>query len=336
MHSKSFRLHLFLLTVLIVITLSLAVSLEQFDLKTADIENFEGDHKLLTLKGLEQFDGRESTPAYAAALGKIYDFTALARWRGGTHVRLHEAGEELTSDLLADSPHGEARLIRGEAVALLVITVSELGEHDGQNRNKIYVAAEGKVYDVSALRAWRAGDHTGIHEAGRDLTTELLLDSPHGKAALENAYVVGMKGITPSELLLFNGADGKKSFVAKNGRVYDVSYSEGWADAVEDLGLDHAGSELTRELLDYSLSLDLLDNIFVVGLLVFDNKELSRFDGIVETKAFVAFNGTVYDISSTETAPTIAGTDITAAVEADPTLLGILDEALPVGSMVNE
>lgn len=57
-------------------------------------------------------------------------------------------------------------------------TAEELARFDGKNGSPVYVAYKGVVYDVSGSPMWSAGDHEGMHVAGRDLTVEHD-DAPH-------------------------------------------------------------------------------------------------------------------------------------------------------------
>lgn len=57
------------------------------------------------------------------------------------------------------------------------ITRAQLALRNGQDRDEIWVAFQGKVYDVTASRLWRDGKHYE-HWAGQDLTEELA-DAPH-------------------------------------------------------------------------------------------------------------------------------------------------------------
>ncbi|HET6350802.1 MAG TPA: cytochrome b5 domain-containing protein [Coriobacteriia bacterium] len=57
-------------------------------------------------------------------------------------------------------------------------TLEELGGFNGQNGSPVYVAYEGKVYDLSDSSMWDSGDHEGMHWAGADLTSEHD-DAPH-------------------------------------------------------------------------------------------------------------------------------------------------------------
>ena len=57
------------------------------------------------------------------------------------------------------------------------ITRSQLALRNGSDREEIWVAYQGRVYDVSDSRLWRGGKHYE-HWAGQDLTDELP-DAPH-------------------------------------------------------------------------------------------------------------------------------------------------------------
>ncbi len=61
--------------------------------------------KTFTLEELKQFDGKDGRPAYFACQGLVYNATDSKLWRKGTHVRVHEAGTDLTADL-GRAPHG--------------------------------------------------------------------------------------------------------------------------------------------------------------------------------------------------------------------------------------
>ena len=70
------------------------------------------------------------------------------------------------------------------------ISLSELGDYDGQDGNPGYVAVDGIVYDVTDNEAWAGGVHMDDFPAGHDYTEEIL-ESPHGESVLENLEVVG-------------------------------------------------------------------------------------------------------------------------------------------------
>jgi predicted heme/steroid binding protein/uncharacterized membrane protein len=61
--------------------------------------------KTFTLDELKEYDGKDGRPAYFACQGVVYDATQSRLWRNGTHVRVHQAGRDLTPDL-EKAPHG--------------------------------------------------------------------------------------------------------------------------------------------------------------------------------------------------------------------------------------
>ena len=70
-------------------------------------------------------------------------------------------------------------------------TPDELSAYNGANGNPVYVAYDGKVFDVSASKLWRNGVHMKRHHAGHELTTDLQA-APHEKDVLERYPQVGV------------------------------------------------------------------------------------------------------------------------------------------------
>ena len=68
-------------------------------------------------------------------------------------------------------------------------TKSQLALRNGQDKPEIWVAFEGRIYDVSASKLWRKGKHYE-HWAGQDLTDELK-DAPHSRQVFEKFSVIG-------------------------------------------------------------------------------------------------------------------------------------------------
>lgn len=68
-------------------------------------------------------------------------------------------------------------------------THQQLALRNGQDREEIWVAYKGKIYDVSKSRLWRDGKHYE-HWAGQDLTPELT-DAPHTEKVFDKFEVIG-------------------------------------------------------------------------------------------------------------------------------------------------
>ena len=80
----------------------------------------EAGLRRFTREELAQADGREGRPALIAYEGKVYNVTASKLWRNGVHVRVHQAGEDLTTAIGA-APHGDEVLLdRFTPVGVLV------------------------------------------------------------------------------------------------------------------------------------------------------------------------------------------------------------------------
>jgi predicted heme/steroid binding protein/uncharacterized membrane protein len=60
----------------------------------------------------------------------------------------------------------------------------ELSAANGQEGKPVYIAHQGKVFDVSESKLWKGGLHMKRHHAGKDLTTDIQ-GAPHGTEVLE-------------------------------------------------------------------------------------------------------------------------------------------------------
>ena len=59
-------------------------------------------------------------------------------------------------------------------------TEQELLRYDGDRSQRMLVAYQGIVYDVTDCPKWRHGLHEGQHFPGQNLTHEFNADAPHG------------------------------------------------------------------------------------------------------------------------------------------------------------
>ncbi|AHJ95966.1 cytochrome b5 domain-containing protein [Hymenobacter swuensis] len=86
-----------------------------------------------------------------------------------------------------NSPHNEKRQTEND---LPTYTRSQLALRNGQDRDEIWVAYHGNIYDVSRSRLWKRGNHYE-HWAGQDLTKELDQDAPHTPNVFDKFPVIG-------------------------------------------------------------------------------------------------------------------------------------------------
>jgi predicted heme/steroid binding protein len=68
-------------------------------------------------------------------------------------------------------------------------TLSQLALRNGNDRQEIWIAYQGNIYDVTKSRLWRNGKHYE-HWAGQDLTKELE-KAPHGVFVFDKFEIIG-------------------------------------------------------------------------------------------------------------------------------------------------
>lgn len=68
-------------------------------------------------------------------------------------------------------------------------TKNQLALRNGQDRDEIWIAYQGNIYDVKKSRLWRGGNHYE-HWAGQDLTAEFK-DAPHAEYVFDKFTVIG-------------------------------------------------------------------------------------------------------------------------------------------------
>jgi predicted heme/steroid binding protein len=73
--------------------------------------------------------------------------------------------------------------------ALPSYTLGQLAQRNGQDREEIWIAYQGLIYDVTHSRLWREGKHYE-HWAGQDLTSELAR-APHTQRVFERFAPIG-------------------------------------------------------------------------------------------------------------------------------------------------
>lgn len=66
---------------------------------------------------------------------------------------------------------------------------SQLALRNGQDKEEVWVAYKGVIYNVTKSRLWRGGKHYE-HWAGQDLTEELK-DAPHSATVFDKFDVIG-------------------------------------------------------------------------------------------------------------------------------------------------
>lgn len=68
-------------------------------------------------------------------------------------------------------------------------TKAQLALRNGQDKDEIWCAYQGVIYDLTRSRLWKNGKHYE-HWAGQDLTEELK-DAPHTELVFQRFEIVG-------------------------------------------------------------------------------------------------------------------------------------------------
>lgn len=68
-------------------------------------------------------------------------------------------------------------------------TKNQLALRNGNDREEIWIAFDGVIYDVTFSKLWKEGKHYE-HWAGQDLTDELA-EAPHDSKVFEKLSIIG-------------------------------------------------------------------------------------------------------------------------------------------------
>jgi len=68
---------------------------------------------------------------------------------------------------------------------------NSLSDYDGKDGKPVYIAYQGKVFDVSGSKLWAGGLHMKRHHASRDLRADIEA-APHGEEVFERYPQVGI------------------------------------------------------------------------------------------------------------------------------------------------
>lgn len=122
---------------------------------------------------------------------------------------------------------------------------SELRTFGGKNGTPVYVVNNKKVYDVTESPLWKNGIHAKVHNAGADLTADLM-NAPHGKDVFERYPVIG-EFVEPVEV--FRETFGEKNAVA------------GFLASIETAGIERRFHRMTSH---FPISLLMTASLFLL------------------------------------------------------------------------
>ena len=70
-----------------------------------------------------------------------------------------------------------------------VINEHQLRLYNGDDKERMYVAYKGIVYDITDCPKWHQGIHEGLHFPGQDLSAELDNQAPHAGGVFSHPCV---------------------------------------------------------------------------------------------------------------------------------------------------
>lgn len=100
------KIFLFLIMVSIAATVTFIIGPK---LKRRGAAAIQQEKQDITFEEFSQFDGKHGRPAYVAFKEKIYDVSQSKLWTGGSHMKRHLAGFDLT-EAIKQAPHGEEKI----------------------------------------------------------------------------------------------------------------------------------------------------------------------------------------------------------------------------------
>lgn len=89
---------------LIIISLIASFGLPVLALKKETSKDESWKSKKFTSKQLKYYDGKNGRPAYVAVDKIVYDVTNSKYWKSGTHMKMHQARQDLTEDIKQKAP----------------------------------------------------------------------------------------------------------------------------------------------------------------------------------------------------------------------------------------
>lgn len=122
-----------------------------------------------------------------SAIYSVFDYGIVSGYsdktfRHNQSATRAEAATMAIRTIQADKRSDNPRVFNKETLAM----------YDGKNGSRVLAAVNGEVYDFTDLSRWAGGSHFAGITAGKDLTKEIMEESPHGLGVLLRAVKVGL------------------------------------------------------------------------------------------------------------------------------------------------
>ncbi|MCM2267000.1 MAG: YHS domain-containing protein [Elusimicrobiales bacterium] len=133
--------------------------------------------RTFTAEELKQYNGKDGKPVYAAVDGIVYDLSGSKYWKTGRHMKLHDAGTDLSSDIHNKAPkaiHRDGKILEGmpkvgvmketavakPLVAIHKVAAAEVGQDAScpVTRKKLKITEKTPALDFKGKTYYFAGD----------------------------------------------------------------------------------------------------------------------------------------------------------------------------------
>ena len=113
--------------------------------------------RTFTAEELKKYNGRDGMPVYVAVDGIVYDLSKSKYWKTGTHMKMHEAGTELSEDIHKKAPQSIHRggkiLERMPKVGVLAAGGTASSEKPAVAVHKVLKEELGKEFSCPVTKA---------------------------------------------------------------------------------------------------------------------------------------------------------------------------------------
>lgn len=113
--------------------------------------------RTFTAEELKKYNGRDGMPVYAAVDGIVYDLSKSKYWKTGKHMKMHDAGGDLSEDMHKKAPQSIHRggkiLERMPKVGVLAAGATVGGEGPAVAVHKVLESELGKKVSCPVTKA---------------------------------------------------------------------------------------------------------------------------------------------------------------------------------------
>ncbi len=240
----------------------------------------------------------------------IYQFAFASTFGGSSFFRSDPSSNAINISQVAKSNNNLVQTASSSNGAI-TFTASELTQYNGMNGNPAYVAVDGIVYDMTKIGQWKNGQHQGL-SAGQDLSAAFA-GSPHTKAILDQSPIVG-------------------AFVTEKAATKVV-------DSVTSATVPDASNNTISQAASSNTGLISLTQTATTPSQTWTLKKLSTYNGMNGNPAYIAVNGTIYNVTNIGTWTSgvhhgiHAGADVTSFFATSPHSASLLNQVPVVGKI---